>query len=110
MNLILTYLIDLSKIHKHSVSLFLICLYPGRYNAYLRFKCYARWTLLHRSLIVKVSIGYIFIVSYLIIFSFIFVYLNITFYLYFSLGFLLVSLSDLKNRYKLKKIFEVLIH
>jgi len=49
-----------------------------------------------------------FIVSYLIISSFpSLIYLNFIIHLYFSLGFLLLIL---KNHYKLKTIFEMLIN
>jgi len=58
MNLILTYLIDLSRTHKHSLYLlFLICPYSDRYNAHLCFKRQAKLMLLHHSLTVKVLIG-----------------------------------------------------
>jgi len=110
MNLILTYLIDLPRTHKFCL-LFLICSYPDLYKAHLRFKRHARWTLLHRSLTLEVSIGSIpvfYCKSYLITSSFIFS-LNIIFYLYF-LFFLLVLFSDFKNCYKFKTNFEMLIH
>jgi len=67
-----------------------------------------KWTLLHRSLM-EVSIGPCFIVSYLNFLSFIFSLFKHYFLSLLFTRFLLVLFSDLKNRYKLKIIFEMLV-
>jgi len=71
-----------------------------------RFKCHGWWTLAYCRSFNRLHF-FCFIASYLIIFVFIFSLFE--HYFYFSL-FLLVLLLDLKNRYELKTIFEMLIH